>query len=120
MPHHESGALFDDHAIGWDDQRVWPCFPEKLARVAAEGAPPPGGTLLDVGTGTGVLIPDLLAHQPEVVWACDVSSEMLKQVRAKFGDDPRVWPIQADAMRLDLASHPRCLHKDAGKMSGYS
>jgi ubiquinone/menaquinone biosynthesis C-methylase UbiE len=102
MPHREPGALFDRHAPGWDEQRTHPGFPEKLARVAAEGAPPPGGVLLDVGTGTGVLIPDLLARDPGIVWACDVSWEMLKRVRAKFGGQPRVRPLRADAARLAL------------------
>src|SRR5262245_46362025 len=67
-----------------------------LARVAAEVRVPPAPTIVDVGTGTGVLALEALARWPDAtVRATDASSGMLAQASrraeaAGLGDDPRL------------------------------
>ncbi|MBF8266891.1 MAG: Methyltransferase type 11 [Dehalococcoidia bacterium] len=64
----------------------------------------PGEAVLDIGTGIGVLIPFILKHHPSRVVACDLSGEMLKRVRARFGD--RVTTLQADVVDIPLEQGP--------------
>ena len=65
-----------------------------------------GGPVLEIGCGTGRLnIP--LARAGHEVWAVDVSSAMLGQLRAKLANEPpevqgRVRAVQQDATALDL------------------
>lgn len=77
-------------------------LPEDVARRTAaivwEAEIPPGTAILDVGTGTGVLIPYILSRKPSRIVACDLSSEMLARARRNFGD--RVTFLQADVVDL--------------------
>lgn len=78
-----------------------PLPPEVLDRLAAvvEAAQvEPGSAILDVGTGTGVLLPYILLREPGLVVACDLSAEMLRRARARFGH--RVQFFQADVIDL--------------------
>lgn len=61
-----------------------------------------GDCVLDVGTGTGILIPHLLSLHPAEVIACDVSREMLKIASGKYGAGGFVKFVHADAQRLPL------------------
>lgn len=71
-----------------------------------EQAEATGGPVLEIGCGTGRLtIP--LARAGHEVWAVDVSSAMLDQLRAKLALEPpevqaRVHVVQQDATALDL------------------
>ena len=46
-----------------------------------------GERVLDVGTGTGILIPYILKCRPSEIHACDLAENMLRRVKEKF---PRV------------------------------
>ena len=72
-----------------------------LVREAAVGA---GQRVLDVGTGTGVLISFILKHHPSRVLACDLSGEMLQRASLRFGD--RVAILQADVVDISLDRGP--------------
>lgn len=61
-----------------------------------------GDCVLDVGTGTGILIPHLLSLHPAKVIACDLSQEMLKIASGKYGAGGFVKFVHADAQRLPL------------------
>lgn len=76
--------FFDRYARGWDASEP-PDMPDRLKRVAREADVRPGMRVLDVGTGTGVLIPYLLEALSGngSVLAIDISREMLEQARAK-------------------------------------
>lgn len=88
--------FFDQHAKEWDFTR----HPEedvRLERVVMLAEVQPGCAVLDVGTGTGVLIPHLLrAVGPNGrIVALDLSREMLNSARLK-GFPCNVMLIEAD------------------------
>ena len=72
-----------------------------LREIVASVELRPGAVVLDVGTGTGVLIPLIQFYQPSAVWACDVAEKMLQRVQDKY---PGVGTYHVDIALLDLAS----------------
>jgi ubiquinone/menaquinone biosynthesis C-methylase UbiE len=77
-------------------------FYHRLA-ADAEGAVPPGGAVLDVGTGPGVLLAELAKHRPDVhVTGVDLSADMAAAATrnlARYGD-------RATARVADVADLP--------------
>ncbi|MEU0088081.1 ubiquinone/menaquinone biosynthesis methyltransferase [Streptomyces sp. NPDC006274] len=68
--------------------------------VAARVAPPAGGQLLDLATGTGVIALKAARNYPSAtVTGVDFSAEMLSRARTKSGADAVRWQ-QADAAAL--------------------
>nr|WP_218024340.1 class I SAM-dependent methyltransferase [Nocardia lijiangensis] len=68
--------------------------------VAARAAPPAGGQLLDIATGTGVIALEAARRYPSVtVTGVDFSEEMLTRARTKPGAQSVRWQ-HADAARL--------------------
>ena len=57
---------------------------DRLRMVVDEAGIQPGDTVLDVGTGTGVLLPFILKKHPGRVVACDLSSEMIARAWRRF------------------------------------
>jgi ubiquinone/menaquinone biosynthesis C-methylase UbiE len=101
---------FDRLAPSWDDE-VGPERLEGLNGIVKELGIRPGHHILDIGSGTGVLVPFLLAEmrgKGEIV-ALDFSGEMLSRAQAK--DFPpivrfaqaNVLAIPADDSSVDLA-----------------
>lgn len=74
--------------------------PERLENIVAHGKINRGDTILDVGTGTGILIPLINQYEPKWVYACDLSEAMLKQLDSK--KYPNVETILADVRDLRL------------------
>lgn len=68
------------------------------ATVKASGIQP-GDKVLDVGTGTGILISFIMKHRPSEIHACDLAENMLDCVRHKF---PRVVTHHGDISELPL------------------
>jgi len=53
-------------------------------------------TVLDLACGTGLTVSEILRFtHPQRLVAVDISEQMLKQLRNKHPDDPRIVPIQA-------------------------
>jgi SAM-dependent methyltransferase len=92
----DAAAAVDDYA------RLAPCWdterggyrPVPLADALARGGPLPTGICAQVGAGTGLLTPMLLAVWPSVI-DIDLSPDMLAR-----SDAP--WRVRADASRLPL------------------
>lgn len=86
---------FDQHAEKWDTYQK----PDesKLRRVVSSASIEVGNRVLDVGTGTGILLPLLvksLGRTGSIV-ALDISLEMLKRAQAK-GISDKISYVQAD------------------------
>lgn len=78
---------FDTLAPEWDSRSV---FDHDKARTILGMIPvPESARILDIACGTGVMIPSLLELAPSLLRAIDLSPEMVKIARQKFGD-PRV------------------------------
>ncbi len=68
--------------------------------VIASAGIPPGGSLLDAGTGTGKIALEALHHDPHLsVVAADLTLEMMKKGRDSAGDTNIRWCC-ADALTL--------------------
>lgn len=73
--------------------------PERLEKIVAHGRITRGDTVLDVGSGTGILIPIIKKYRPGCIHACDLSEEMLKQLKTNY---PDVKTIMADVRDISL------------------
>jgi ubiquinone/menaquinone biosynthesis C-methylase UbiE len=74
--------------------------PERLEKIVAHGKIKRGDTVLDVGSGTGILIPIIKQYEPRWIYACDLSVAMLEQLSSK--KYPNVETIVADVRDLKL------------------
>ena len=101
-PLDEAQAFFAARAATWDAR-----FPDDgpaYERAAVELAPPAGGTVLDLGAGTGRALGPLRAQvgQAGRVVAIDMTWQMLTVAR-DAGRDRDAALVLADAVRLPLA-----------------
>jgi ubiquinone/menaquinone biosynthesis C-methylase UbiE len=74
--------------------------PERLEKIVEHGRINRGDTVLDVGSGTGILIPIIKKYEPRWIYACDLSAAMLEQLNSKRYPD--VETILADVRDLNL------------------
>jgi ubiquinone/menaquinone biosynthesis C-methylase UbiE len=58
--------------------------PERLEIIAASARICHTDTVVDIGTGTGVLIPLIQAYSPSTIHACDLSEGMLAAVKERY------------------------------------
>ncbi|HHV62619.1 MAG TPA: class I SAM-dependent methyltransferase [Firmicutes bacterium] len=98
----ERAAFFDTIAHTWDE-RILPRYENLMRMVMGAAGIDEHSTVLDIGTGTGHLIPYILTHRPKQVIACDISLEMLRCVEKKFQGNGRIRTLLADARDLPLA-----------------
>jgi len=73
--------------------------PQRLDQIVASGGVQAGDVVLDVGAGTGVLIPYVESYHPKQVYACDLSKAMLDYLGAKY---PLVEVVVADVREIAL------------------
>ena len=95
--------FFDRAAVEWDASEVEETH-ARLREIVAGLGIEPGSTVLDVGTGTGVLVPLLLEAtdgEGQIV-ALDFSGEMLRRAQAK--GHPVAY-VQGDAQRLPFPAY---------------
>jgi ubiquinone/menaquinone biosynthesis C-methylase UbiE len=58
--------------------------PERLERIVASGEIEKGATVLDVGSGTGIMVPLIREYEPARIYACDLSETMLRQLSENY------------------------------------
>jgi ubiquinone/menaquinone biosynthesis C-methylase UbiE len=89
-------AYFDERADTWDET-VAEKDTGKLAAMAARLGLKPGDTVLDVGSGTGILLPHILRQlgSTGTVVGVDLARRMLRKAAAK-GFGASVGLLQAD------------------------
>jgi len=73
--------------------------PGRLEKIISHGKITEGDTVLDVGSGTGILIPIIQKYKPTCIYACDLSEDMLNQLRENY---PNVKTMLADVRDLRL------------------
>lgn len=73
--------------------------PERLKKIVESAKIARGSTVLDVGTGTGILIPLIRVCEPEVIYACDLSEAMLVHLKKQY---PYAKTLEGDVRDLVL------------------
>ena len=73
--------------------------PERLETIVASAEIAKGDNVLDVGSGTGVLVPLIQKYGPARLFACDLSEAMLRQLKKHY---PDVEAIVSDIRKLAL------------------
>ncbi len=73
--------------------------PERLERIVASAGIPAGASVLDVGSGTGIMVPLIRACRPARIFACDLSDAMLERLRENH---PDVETLLGDVRNLEL------------------
>jgi SAM-dependent methyltransferase len=73
--------------------------PERLEAIVASGGIVRGATVLDVGSGTGIMVPLIHEHRPAHIYACDLSEAMLARLRENY---PYAETILGDVRDLGL------------------
>ena len=73
---------------------------ERLEKIVPHGKINRGETILDVESGTGILIPIIKKYEPRWIYVCDLSVAMLEQLSSK--KYPNVETIVADVRDLRL------------------
>ncbi len=97
--------FFDRLADTWEDQSVAPETRKRVAELAGTFGIQAGARVLDVATGTGILLSYLLRAVGESgrVFAFDFSYKMLQQAKNKpFGTNLHCF--QASAMEIPLSA----------------
>ena len=82
----EIAAYFNKRAGKWDENG---CSGESRVQGAVLSLVDlkPGDSVLDLGCGTGVMIPFYLAAQAGKIVAVDVSEKMVERAKEKFGNE---------------------------------
>jgi len=73
--------------------------PERLWQIVASASIAKGDVVLDVGTGTGILVPLIQRYEPATVFACDLSEVMLARLKEHC---PYAKTLAADVRDLTL------------------
>ena len=73
--------------------------PERLERIVSWAGIARGDVVLDLGTGTGVLVPLIRRYKPEKIYACDISDVMLTCLKEHYA---YAETLLADARNLTL------------------
>lgn len=73
--------------------------PQRLERIVESAEIKPSDSVLDVGTGTGILIPIIQRYSPAFIYANDLSKAMLDSVKSRY---PSVRRAHGDVRDLSL------------------
>ncbi|MDE6810411.1 MAG: class I SAM-dependent methyltransferase [Muribaculaceae bacterium] len=89
--------FFDRISESWDADEIL-STPDRIRSILGKLEIMPGMNILDLGTGTGVLVPYLhaLTAPDGNVTAVDISHGMLSKAIAKYGDLQRVKFVESD------------------------
>lgn len=100
--------VFDELASTWDQRSLPPDLQNKKSRIVDAGISASGMTILDIGTGTGGILPLIMDHFPACVVEVDISPMMLKQIQSKIkkaqkdNQEKIIHLICADGIKVPL------------------
>jgi ubiquinone/menaquinone biosynthesis C-methylase UbiE len=99
-------TYFSQAASTWDEMYHTPQLAAFLERLVPEFGLKPGQNILDLGTGTGVLIPYLFeaVSSSGSITAMDYADKMVEICRSKYSHLKNVTVILQDVENLDLPS----------------
>ena len=87
-------------AVNFFDGPLEQDVPERLEKIVAAAGIVEGDTVLDVGSGTGVLVPLIKAYGPEKIFACDIAEAMLVRLKEHY---PYAETLLGDVRDLTLS-----------------
>lgn len=99
----DRAVFFDDLSDTWDTSGPSP-DPAIVLRFLSELNISPEKTVLDVGTGTGLLIEHIFSFHPARVIALDLSIRMLEKLKSKYSSrfDGQLEIMRGDVHLLNL------------------
>jgi SAM-dependent methyltransferase len=92
-------AYFDRHVHVFDPP-LPEGVPERLREIVHAARITPSDSVVDIGTGTGILLPLIQEYSPARIYANDLSQAMLDSVKEQH---PSVTRLPGDVSDLDLA-----------------
>ncbi len=99
--------FFDLRAASWDEKAVLDSrIVNEILDFAGIGE---GCKVLDVATGTGILIPYYLSRKVSECVGVDISPKMTEEAKNKFKDIPNVKILCADAEESQLGEEFDCI-----------
>ena len=100
MNKNEIKEFFDKYASSWDDEMIRD--DNIIANILNVAQVKKGDSILDVATGTGVLIPDYLKREVSLITGIDISDEMIKIAKSKFDKYENVHFVVGDGEEYDF------------------
>ncbi len=95
MTNPQIASFFDSLADSWDSGEVKP--QQKIDKILDVAEVTQGKTVLDIGCGTGILIPDYVSRKVSKCVAADISPKMVEIAKSKFANVGNVDIVCADA-----------------------
>lgn len=94
----DNREYFNNLAFKWDEI----CYHDeaKLKKIIELAQIRAGSKILDVGTGTGVLVKYLLASSPSKIVAVDIAENMIKIAKEKYKNQTKVEFKIADILKF--------------------
>lgn len=98
--------------------------PERLERIVASGEIAEGASVLDVGSGTGILVPLIHRYRPARIYACDLSEAMLRRLGENYAYAETILADVRDLKlpdgSLDTVFVNACYPNIADKLTAFS
>ena len=94
--------FFNSLAFKWD--QISKHDHKKIQKIIELSEIKKNAKILDVGTGTGILISFLLEKMPSKVTAIDISENMIEEAKKKYSD-PRIEFVAKDVMEYDKTGY---------------
>ena len=92
--------VFDEIALYWDKRPLPKDYHEKAGKITRAAVKGPQKIILDIGSGTGGMLPALLESDPQQVYALDFSFGMLNTIKNKFNGNGKLKIIGADSHKI--------------------
>ena len=103
----EHQKFFNHHAVDWDDDYSLEKI-ERIKNILSNSEIEYQGKILDVGCGTGILIPILkeISAPDSTIFELDFALEMLEKNKyKKENKNPNIFRINSDVHTLPFADH---------------